>query len=214
MLSREEKKAKFTSEYLETQQKKRRKIFLGAFVVALLGVGIFVWANSGRYESKTGGNYFLEETPRYDKKTEMKEIKLTVENGLAKIPLQAVRENKIIYTEYKGGDGKKKYYGDLTVMPMMAYVSTAGRVVLSTAICEPCYGTKFYLEGEDLVCVACGTRWRNTDLFGMGGGCVKYPPEELKYEVQGDNLVVPETKLANWQPRYFTDEMSGGKQGQ
>lgn len=213
MISREEKKAKFTADYLEARQRKRRKIFGGALAIALLGIGLFVWANSGRYESKSGGNYFLEETPKYNQKTEMKEVKLTVENGLVKIPLQAIRENKIIYTEYTGGDGKKKYYGDFTVMPMMAFVSTAGRVVLSTAICEPCYGTKFYLEGEDLVCVTCGTRWRNADLFGIGGGCVKYPPEELKYEVQGDNLVVPEIKLANWQPRYFSDEMTG-KQGQ
>ena len=115
-------------------------------------------------------------------------------------------ENKIIYTEFPG-DGKKIYYGELRNLPLTAFISSAGRLVLATSICEPCYGTSFSLQNKVLVCETCGTRWRNTDLFGLSGGCINYHPEELKYMVDGDYVVLEKELLRNWEPRFFTDEM-------
>lgn len=209
MVNLEEKRAKFQKEYIEAQKKKRRLVTGIVLAVFCLSVGVFIWQNSQRYENPNSGNYFFADVPSYvGKRVEMTEIDLIMEGNQVKIPLEKIYENKIIYAEFPG-DGKKVYYGDLKKLPLAAYVSSAGRLILATSICEPCYGTRFSLENKVLVCETCGTRWRNTDLFGLSGGCINYPPEELKYEVEGDFLVLEKDLLSKWQPRYFTDEMSG-----
>jgi len=206
----ENKRSRF--EERDANRRKRQKMILGiAALITVIGIAVFTFINSGQYKSVDGGNYNVGSEPNYDgKKIEMTNVDLILENGKAKIPIAEITKNSIIRVEYKG-DGKKIFYGDLKTFPMVAYVSPSGRVVLASSICEPCYGTKFYIEGKELVCVACGTRWRLTDLQGQMGGCVNYPPEELKYEVDGDYLVMDEAKLMNWKPRYFDDEVMGSK---
>ncbi|MDN5322382.1 MAG: hypothetical protein PWQ67_836 [Clostridia bacterium] len=205
--NREEKRAKFQAEYIEAQKRKKRLILTSVFILTIFSVGLFIWINSGRYENPNSGNYFFEEVPNYTgRQVKMKDIELTLEDGKVKIPLSAIKANQIIYTEYKGKTDKI-YYGNLNVLPLTAFISSAGRLIVATSICEPCYGTRFTLENKELVCQTCFTRWRNTDLFGLSGGCVKYPPEELKYQIEDGNVVISEEMLSQWQPRIFTDEM-------
>jgi len=98
-------------EYIAEQKRKRNKVLAGVFITAFLALVFFIWLNSGRYENPNGGNYFFEVIPDYSgQKVAMTKIDLLVEDGLAKIPLTAVNENKLIYTEYKNGPVNKIYY--------------------------------------------------------------------------------------------------------
>ncbi|MHB8172626.1 MAG: Fe-S-containing protein [Thermincolia bacterium] len=205
MIDREQKRTRF--EEREVNRQKRKKIILGiASIITVIGIAVFAWTNTGQYESIDTGNYNIGSEPDYEgKKIEMKDIKLILKNGKVKIPIEEVKKNSIIRLKYNG-DGKKIFYGELNYLPILAYVSPSGRIVVVDGICQPCYSTGFYIEGEELVCKACGTRWRLSDLYGNMGGCVNYPPEFLKYEAEGDYLVIDENALKNWKPSYFGDD--------
>lgn len=208
---REDKKQKFMQEYIEASRARRKKIILVSLVVAVLAIGGIWYANSGPYKSDEGGNYFVEEIPSYQgQKAQMVKVDAVQQGGKVAVPVSEVVDKKIVRFEYDSGDPEHEFYGQIKgKMPIMAYLSTAGRVIVASSICEPCYGTEFYLQDNHLVCVACGTRWRNTDLFGEAGGCVKYPPEELKYTVEDGKITLPEEELENWKPRFFTDDVMG-----
>ena len=96
----------------------------------------------------------------------------------------------------------------------MAYLTPAGRVMVASSFCEPCYSRKFHIEGDVLVCNVCFTRWALADLTGLGGGCTKYPPQALNYTVDKKNgkININEDDLKNWKPRDYdastTENMS------
>jgi len=204
--TRAEKRAKFLEDQGLARKKRNRKILAAGMIISAVGIALFSYLNRP-YESPKGGNHNIGQTQNYQgRKIEMTDVSLKVADNKAVISLDKLKEDKILYTEYRGE--KKKYYGSFDYLPLNAFITPSGRVVLATSICEPCYGDRFYIENTDLVCVACGTRWRLDDLMGVGGGCVNYPPEEIKYEVEGNQIVIDESTLKNWRPRYFTDEMS------
>ncbi len=198
----ENKRTKFLAEYELQRKKKQKKVFLIAgllVVLAVAGYSVFSKLNAIAHQDE---NYNIGQPVSYQgEKVEMTSIKTQVVNGKLEIPISAVKENSIIYTEYR--KYKRNYYGTFDYLPLMAYVSPSGRVMVATSICEPCYGSKFYIEGEDLVCVSCGTHWRLSDLMGLFGGCVKYPPEAVPYKFEGDKLLVEEKFLKQWEPRAF-----------
>lgn len=203
--TRAEKRAKFLIDQKLTRKRRNRKIFSVTAILIIAGTALIAYLNKP-YESPNGGNFNIGETENYNnQKINMTTVPLKLENGKAFISLNTLKKNKIIYTEYKGE--KRKYYGTFYYLPINAFITPAGRVVVAASICEPCYGNKFYIEGSDLVCVACGTRWRLDDQMGIAGGCVKYPPEEFKYTVQNNRIIIDESALKTWKPRYFTDEM-------
>lgn len=86
-------------------------------------------------------------------------------------------------------------------LPLLAYISPSGNIVVATSLCEPCSGTTFHIEGDQLVCNSCGTRWTLDGLQGVSGGCTTYPPETVKYTVQGDKLIIKKADLQSWKPR-------------
>lgn len=204
--NRAEKRAKFMEDYKVYRARRNKKILAGAAIVIALGFAVFMYLNRP-YESEKGGNYNIGSTENYEgKKIPMKDVPLEVKNGKAYISLDALKKDKIIYTEYRGE--KRKYYLKLDYLPLMTFISPAGRVVLSTSICEPCTGTRFTIEGKELVCNACGTRWRLNDMMGLMGGCVRFAPEEIKYTVENNKLVIDEAALKTWKPRAFDNEMA------
>jgi hypothetical protein len=97
------------------------------------------------------------------------------------------------FQEITGGDS----------LPLLAYVSPAGRLVVATSFCEPCRSDKFHIEGDALVCDTCFTRWDLDTLKGVGGGCMDYPPEEVNATVQGDTVTVAAADLESWLPRAY-----------
>lgn len=86
-------------------------------------------------------------------------------------------------------------------LALLAYVAPSGRLVVATAMCEPCRSTVFHIEGRQLVCDTCYTRWDLNTLKGVSGGCTDYPPSEVAVTVQGDSVTIPTAALEAWAPR-------------
>ncbi|GAB6171485.1 DUF2318 domain-containing protein [Paradesulfitobacterium aromaticivorans] len=202
MANLEEKRARLA---LKNQRSQKRKKIVLSSLVGLLILGIAVIILSTR-ESIPGfdDKYSIGRSMKYkdNVKIEMTEIKPEIENGQIKIPLASLEKSSIIYAMYDPdreiGNGQKG-------LPLMAYLTPAGRVMVASSFCEPCYSRKFHIEGDVLVCNVCYTRWALADLTGLSGGCVKYPPQEVKYTVNKEKgeIVVNETDLKNWKPRDY-----------
>jgi uncharacterized membrane protein len=83
----------------------------------------------------------------------------------------------------------------------MAYITPSGKLVSAVSMCEPCRSTKFHIEGEEMVCNACGTRWTMEGLQGISGGCVAYPPDVLAHTIEGGKVKIQDTIILDWKPR-------------
>jgi uncharacterized protein len=86
-------------------------------------------------------------------------------------------------------------------LPLLAYVAPSGRLVVATSMCEPCRSYQFHIEGNDLVCNTCFTHWDLNTLKGVSGGCLDFPPQEVKTVVQGGTIQVQQSDLEAWAPR-------------
>lgn len=113
-------------------------------------------------------------------------------DGKVTISEQEVREKGLVYWDYKDGS---------TTTPLLAYVTPSGNLKMAARICEPCNGYSFRVEGDELVCNACGTRWELETSRGISGGCQTYPPDVLEATITGGQLVVDEQIVADWRPR-------------
>jgi len=184
----QEKKQQF-----KTEKKGNNGVFLVAallLVVIAFGVTFFL-----QREGNTELELYNVGAVSYEGKTiQMTELENSVEDGKILIPLEKVQENSIIYTEY---------IKDGIIVPLTAFITPSGNVVAAISMCEPCRGTRFHLKGQELVCNACGTRWTLDGLKGTWGGCLKYPPEALNYEVDqaGMKIILDELEVASWVPR-------------
>ena len=113
-------------------------------------------------------------------------------NGKISIPLDIVKEKKMVRFEY-GNNGAK--------IPLLAYVTLAGRVVTAISMCEPCRSTRFHIQDRTLVCNACNTEWILETLKGIQGGCLNYPPEVIPSTVEKDRVLIEEKVVLGWKPR-------------
>jgi uncharacterized protein len=122
----------------------------------------------------------------------MTDIVAKVEKGKISIPLDLVKEKKMVRFEYEGNGVK---------IPLLAYVTLAGRVVTAISMCEPCRSTRFHIQDKTLVCNACNTEWSLETLKGIQGGCVNYPPEVIPSTVEKDRVLIEEKVVLGWKPR-------------
>ena len=115
-----------------------------------------------------------------------------VENGKIIVPLNLVKEKKFIAFTYRAPNA---------VVPLLAYVSSKGKIVTAVSMCEPCNSQRFHIGGEELICNACGTKWKIDTLEPISGSCGKYPPDALPNVVEGNEIRIDEQAVANWQRR-------------
>lgn len=187
MTSRQSKKEKFTA------GKKSNKGMFMIIAVALLGIaGLMIFNNPGSNVAQELQN--VGAVSYQGQSIQMTDVENVVENGKVKITLSDVTEGSIIYTEYNNGNVR---------IPLTSFVTPKGNVVAAVSMCEPCRGYKFHIEGNELVCNACGTRWALDGLKGISGGCLNYPPDTLSYEMDesGQYMMLDEEEVATWQPR-------------
>ncbi len=185
--------------------KPKKKSFIVPVVVV---AGIALMAFAFLSNTKGGGSdapnkgSFQVEAQNYDGQVvKMTDIKPEIKNGQVLVDLNTVKQNKIVRFELPNQQVTLPNGSTFDFMPVTAYVSDKGRVVGAISFCEPCSGTRFRIEGQDLVCESCGTRWTLEDLKGISGGCTTYPPAEVNYQVDGNKLVFDEQELRSWQPR-------------
>lgn len=123
---------------------------------------------------------------------QMTEVGAKVENGKISIPLDVVKEKKIVRFEYNQQGVK---------VPLISYITQSGRIITAVGMCEPCQSTRFHIQGNKLVCNACYTEWELETLKGIQGGCLNYPPELIPSTIEKDQILIDQKVVIDWKPR-------------
>ena len=176
-------------------EKKRKHpwIPISLSVVAVVVVVIGYWVMQGN----TGSNPKVSSQPKLSEKVDysgqtirMTDIQAKVEKGKISIPLDVVKEKKMVRFEYPGKG-----------VPLLAYVAPSGRIVTAVSMCEPCRSTRFHISDKKIGCNACATEWNLETLKGIQGGCLNYPPDVIQSTIEKDRIEIDEKIIAQWKPR-------------
>lgn len=132
-----------------------------------------------------GVSYPVADLPMFDTPS-------AVEGENIVVPLDLVREKKFVAFAYNGPNG---------MVPLLAYVSTKGKIVTAISMCEPCNSRRFHIRGNKIVCNSCGTTWELDSLEPLSGSCGKYPPDALPNMVVGKQIRIDKHSVENWRPR-------------
>ncbi len=119
-------------------------------------------------------------------------IPVRISGGMITFPLSLLLEKKFVQFDY-ASEG--------TSVPLLAYISPEGKLVTSVRICEPCNSRTFRIEGTELACGNCETRWKLNNLEGLQGSCQKYPPEPIPSRLNGNVVEIDEHFVKNWKMR-------------
>ncbi len=141
---------------------------------------------------KVSGSQVMEAVNYQNQSIPMTKVEALVDKGGVEVPLDVVKKNKLISFEYRRADGR---------LPLMAYITPSGKVIAAVSVCEPCNSTSFHIEGNQMVCNSCFTRWDLESLKGISGGCLTYPPDALAHTVVNGKVKIKEIDLQNWRPR-------------
>ncbi len=166
---------------------------LGIIVIALIGVGYWIIQGKTASASKVSSQPRIKGKFDYTGQTiTMADISAKVSGGKISIPLDVVKEKKLIRFEYESNGVK---------IPLLAYITPSGRVITAISMCEPCRSTRFHINGNKLVCNACYTEWDIETLKGIQGGCLSYPPDAIQSTIEGDKILIDEKVVSQWRPR-------------
>jgi len=177
---------------------KRRKLYwvpisLAVFAALLAGVGYWIIDGNTQSNPKVSSQPKVSEKVNYSGQTiRMTDIQAKVEKGKISIPLDVVKEKKMVRFEYENNGNK---------IPLLAYITQTGRVVTAVSMCEPCRSTRFHINDKKIVCNACGTEWNLETLKGIQGGCLNYPPDIIPSTIEKDRIQIDEKIITQWRPR-------------
>ena len=176
------------------QKKKSPWVLASLIIVAAVLAGVAYWVIAGgtKTDSKIASQRVVQGVDYTGQTVQMADIQAKVENGKISIPLDVVKEKKMVRFEYEG-KGRK--------IPLLSYITLAGRVVTAVSMCEPCRSTRFHIKDKTLVCNACYTEWNLETLQGIKGGCMNYPPEVIPNTVENDRILIDENVVLGWKPR-------------
>jgi len=125
-------------------------------------------------------------------KLTMAPVSSRIENGFIVISLADVLEKKMVGFTY---EAKAK------TVDLMAYINPEGKLVTSIAMCDPCNSKSFHTESQELVCDNCGTRWSFTNLEGISGTCMKYPPDPIPSQIVAGEIRISQKVVEDWKLR-------------
>ncbi len=182
-------------EKILSERKKPYWIPLGLAILALVLVGIGYWVTQGKTVSPSKISSQPKIKGKFDytgQKITMADISSKVEGGKISIPLDVLKEKRMVRFEYEGNGIK---------IPLLAYITPSGKVVTAVSMCEPCRSTRFHINGNKLVCNACYTEWDIESLKGIQGGCLNYPPDSIPSMIEGDQIRIDEKVVNQWKPR-------------
>jgi len=178
---------------LGDKKKKHYWVTMSLAVIAfiLAGVGYRVIKGDTAADPRVSSQPKVSEKVDYVGQTiRMTDIQAKVENGKISIPLDVVKEKKMVRFEYQGNG-----------VPLLAYLTPSGRVVTAVSMCEPCRSTRFHIEEKKIVCNACATEWNLETLKGIQGGCLNYPPDVIPSTIEKDRIQIDEKIITQWKPR-------------
>ncbi len=178
--------------------KKKRKPYwipISLAIIAAVLVVIGYWVVQGN----TGGNPKVSSQPKVSDRVDyagqsiaMTDIQAKVEKGIISIPLDVVKDKKMVRFEYENNGFR---------IPLLAYVAPSGRIITAVSMCEPCRSTRFHISDKKIVCNACATEWNLETLKGIQGGCLNYPPDVILSTIGKDRIQIDEKIVTQWRPR-------------
>jgi len=182
-----------TLDFIFKRLSKSKKFHLIALLAVALPVSWWILRESPPTGSEgTPRSPVMENVSYQGRSVAMTKVEAIVGKGVVEVPVDLVKEKKLIYFEYRQGD---------TRIPMLAYITPSGRLVAAVSICEPCNSTSFHIEGNEMVCNACFTRWNLETLKGISGGCLNYPPDVLPHFIREGKAMIKGNDVMNWKPR-------------
>ncbi len=180
---------------LGEKKKKPYWVPISLAIVAAILVVVGYWVVQGN----TGANPKVSSQPTVSGKVDyagqsirMTDVQATVEKGVISIPLDVVKEKKMVRFEYENNGYK---------IPVLAYLAPSGRVVTAVSMCEQCRSTRFHINDKKIVCNACATEWNLETLKGIQGGCLRYPPDVIPSRIERDRIQIDEKIVTQWKPR-------------
>lgn len=194
MTNRDDKKAKFSSDPRVPGNFRSRLILLGALVLVIAaGAGLYF---NGRGSDDSGTVDYGQTTA--DVQTapatiESVAVTSKVSDGKIMIDQKDIDKNRFVEFSYSKADGEE--------VPLLAYTTASGKTTVAVRMCEPCNSQSFHIEDDEIVCNACGTRWKTEDLSGVSGGCLTYPPEKLNHKSADGIVSISEADVIGWKPR-------------
>lgn len=102
-------------------------------------------------------------------------------NGVFEFPVSAFQDGKARHFEYRHGPGQ--------TVRFFLVRSSDGIVRAALDACDVCYRSKkgYVQQGNEMVCINCGMRFRTDKINEVRGGC---NPSPLKRTVKGDKIVI------------------------
>lgn len=161
--------------------------------LVLIGVifGVSVWIYNGGSDDQRG-SWGKKSADGYidsgGQGVTMTKVEAITGKGLVEIPLDSIRQNKLVSFEYANKE---------THVPLLAIATPAGKVLTVLGVSEPCGSTSFHLEGNEIVCDLCFTRWKIETLKGVDGECHALPPEMIAHFVHKGKLYIREVDILN-----------------
>ena len=180
---------------LGEKKKKPYWVPISLATVAAILVVVGYWV----VQRNTGANPKVSSQPTVTGKVDyagqsirMTDVQTTVEKGIISIPLEVVKEKKMVRFEYENNGFR---------MPLLAYLTPSGKLVTAVSLCEPCRSTRFHIEDKKIVCNSCATEWNLETLKGIQGGCLNYPPDVIPSRIEKDRIQIDEKIVTQWKPR-------------
>jgi len=195
-VSRKDKKDKFS----ETGKKSRAgtMFLIGILAAAFLGIGAYVLLKKPDVPENAVNVGAVDYAGGY---AQFEKVEAQESGGNIVIDLEQLKEKKALTFDVQGISFTLNNGTPFDYLPVLAYITPKGNVVVATSLCEPCSGIDFSVAGDNLHCDACGTLWTLEGLKGVSGGCLPYPPESIEYKAEGGKLLIDRSVLENWQPR-------------
>jgi hypothetical protein len=122
----------------------------------------------------------------------MTEVDATQRDGYFVIFLDDVKNNNFVRTWYDAATAR---------LPVVAYISSKGRLVTAIGITEPCGESNYTIIDNHIHCSTCTGEW---DLNSMQafGSCPKYFPYPIPSTVSGSEVLIATADLDNWRRRW------------
>jgi len=172
-----------------------RLIFVAAFgVVVLAGLAYwFIQKGDAVADTKVSAQpKVIAKVDYTGQQIAMTDVPIKLENGKISIPVETVIEKGIVRFDYEANGVK---------IPLLSYVTQAGKIITAVSMCEPCRSTRFHIKDKSLVCNACNTEWNLETLKGIQGGCLNYPPDVIPSTLVKNQIQIDEKVVARWKPR-------------
>jgi hypothetical protein len=112
--------------------------------------------------------------------------------GLVEVPLYVVLEKKMVSFEFNFNENR---------IPLLAYTTPKGKIVTAIGLSRPCNSQDFHIEGKDLVCDVCHTRWDLESLEGKDGECQGQSLETIPHFLHKGKLIIKETDVGTNRPQ-------------